>query len=67
MHKAEAVLVRDRFPASDPPTLSTRGHSGGFIKRRVIVAMSEQHEAFKEAYAALDHLLAVYKARYRKS
>lgn len=65
----DAVIVRDKFPPSEPPTLSTRGPSGSFVKRRVILALSESHGVMKDAYAALDDLLhkLQYKARKRHS
>lgn len=53
-----AVLIHDRFPATEPPTLPLRGHSGVPIKREVIRAMSEQMQAEKRCYARLDELNA---------
>lgn len=65
-----AVLIHDRFPASEPPTLPLRGHSGAPIKKEIIRAMSRQLQAEKACFATLDelngHLQAILRKRQRQ-
>lgn len=62
----QAVIVPDLLPRSEPPTLATRGPSGGQIKREVIRALAEQHGAIKQCYTALDELIARLQSRSRR-
>lgn len=61
-----AVLIPDRFPAAEPPTLSLRGHSGMPIKREVIRAMSEQLQVEKACFKLADELNAKLAAILRR-
>jgi hypothetical protein len=45
------------FPLDEPPTMPHRTLSGDSLKTGVIRAMSDQQDAFKRCYAALDSLV----------
>lgn len=63
-----AVLVAERFPPAEVPTLALRGPSGGCIKAPIIRAMAAQNDAVKECYSALDNLLGtLHRERKRIS
>jgi len=62
----DAVLIADRFPSDEPPTLPLRAHSGAAIKSKVIRAISDQIQAEKACFGELDNLNRILQSLLRR-
>lgn len=62
----QGVIVRERFPPPESMEFNARGPSGEVVKKKVVRALFELHQATLEANEALDALSRRVNAKVRK-